>query len=367
MNFADIDHNKCVGCTACVNICPTNCIKMALDKDGFLYPKVDSSQCINCGKCYNVCPAVNGVKLKKKPLLLGMINKNNEVRMKSSSGGVFAELAKYIIDSGGYVCAACIDDDYEVKHIIIHETDNIEKCMRSKYVQSNLNHCYKEVKRLLENNKTVMFVGTPCQIGGLHNYLGKSYKNLYLIDLVCHGVPSPKIWGEYIHDMIGEDKALKVSFRDMELGGWKNYGMRIVFEKASDYVDVQTENIYMQGFLQGYFDRVTCYECQFKGFHRASDITLGDFWRVENYFAKCDDNKGISLVYVNSEKGKRLVEMVKKRFWLKKLPRGSEKEANDAYWESLKFKDNRKKFYKKYLNGKSMKDIMELEIKKQRR
>jgi len=365
--ISDIANEKCVGCMACVNACPVKCIYVKRDKEGFDYPSINERSCIKCGKCYSVCPIHSRKVQRNKPLLLAMINKHKKARMESSSGGVFYTLAKNLVKNGGKVCAVTIDEKQIVKHIIIADEHGIEKCMRSKYVQSDLGKCFIEIKKILEMGEEILFVGTPCQVYGLYSFLGKKYENLFLVDLICHGVPSPEIWKEYLNGMQNGSRIISVSFRDMSIEGWKNFGMRITYENYPDYVDVQTNNIFMEGFLRGYYDRKSCYNCQFKGYYRASDLTLGDFWSLHSFFEDFDDNMGTSLVYVNTKKGKKMINQVKEDFYIRKLPKGCEKEANTAYWQSLNYMENRERFYRNYFRGKSMKEIMLFEMRKHKR
>ena len=363
----DIIAEECVGCGACVNACPKKCIEMRMDEEGFSYPHIDKEQCVNCGKCYQACPTVQVQRMSKRPRVLAMINRSSVIRRKSSSGGVFYELAKSMIEFGGVVCAAAFDSDMGVKHIFVDKLEDIEKCMRSKYVQSDLGDCFRQAEQYLQSGTMVLFVGTPCQVYGLTSYLGRDWEKLFLVDLICHGVPSPMLWKEYI-DEIGRDgtKINQISFRDMSIEGWKNFGMKIQFSDGSAQVDTQDKNVFMQGFLKGFYNRKSCYDCKFKGLNRKSDITLGDFWTVDKYISNFNDNQGTSLVFVNSEKGKRFIKTVRKSFFIKKVTDTSAALSNTAYGESFQAVDVRRRFYKKYKSGKSMRSIVELELKKRR-
>lgn len=359
--------DECVGCGACVNICPVKCIEMRMNGEGFSYPYIDEERCINCGKCYKVCPTVKVQKLKKKPKILAMINKSFTIREKSSSGGVFYELAKNVIMSGGVVCAAAFDDEMMVRHIFINAVADIEKCMRSKYVQSNLEDSFQTVRKLLKEGRTVLFVGTPCQTYALAVWLEQEWENLYLIDLICHGVPSPGIWKEYVNSRKkAEANISDISFRDMSIQGWKNFGMKIVYSNAVVETDTQDKNIFMQGFLNGYFNRKCCYSCKFKGLNRKSDITLGDFWAVDKYLEHFNDNRGTSLVFVNTEKGKILIKRIQNQFFIRKVIQKAAEQINSAYYGSSLSMKNRNLFFRKYRKERKMDNIMELEMRKRR-
>ncbi|MCI8844822.1 MAG: 4Fe-4S dicluster domain-containing protein [Lachnospiraceae bacterium] len=366
-NIREISHDKCVGCTACANICPKNCIEMKMDLEGFLYPEIDMEKCVRCGRCYRVCPTIQVKKQEFYPKVLGMINRSKKIREKSSSGGVFYSLALSILEAGGAVCGAMLDDYMDVKHVIIHDKKKIDGLAKSKYVQSDLGNCYLQIQKMLECGKKVLFVGTPCQVYGLHTFLNKEHEDLFLVDLVCHGVPSPQIWREFVEDMEKQRNARckSISFRDKSLEGWGNFGMKIEFSDHSEYVDTQKQNPYMFGFLRGYIDRRCCYNCQFRGMNRCSDLTMGDFWTVDDYIVQFNDNKGTSLLYVNTKKGMELVRTIRSNFYIKKVPEEKWQELNSAYEKSSLEMKNREKFYKKYLGGKKrVIDLLNIEMRK---
>lgn len=365
----EIEYNKCVGCTACVNVCPRNCVKMEMDEEGFYYPVIDREKCVNCGMCYKSCPTVYVKRQKKYPITLGMINRSNEIRNMSSSGGVFYSLAQFFLKSGGTVCGATLDDKMYVKHILIDKENQIGRLIRSKYVQSDLGECYSLIKRLLVQKKKVLFVGTPCQVYGLHTFLKQEYENLFSIDLICHGVPSPKIWREFVEDIESQRNAecQNISFRDRTLGGWGNFGMKIEFSDGSEYIDTQKQNAYMFGFLGGFIDRRSCYDCQFKSLSRCSDLTIGDFWCVDDYVERFNDNIGTSLVYVNTEKGQNLIKAVRNDFFIKKIIEEKFWTLNKAYGQSTLDIKNREKFYKKYLRNNRAIDILSIEMRRSRK
>lgn len=360
-----IDHNKCVACTACVNICPMNCIEMKMDEEGFMYPHVNYEKCISCGLCYKSCPTKRVKKQKNTPIILGMINRDKDVRENSSSGGVFYNLACSVLECGGIVCGATIDENMYVKHILIDSLDELNLLTKSKYVQSDLGNCYSLIKEELNKEKQVLFVGTPCQVYGLRCFLGKEYDSLIMVDLICQGVPSPKIWEDYIKEMENKRnaKGCYVSFRDKSLKGWNTHGMKIEFSNGTKYVDTVYENLFMNGFLKGYIDRKSCYNCQFRGRNRCSDLTIGDFWSVDNFLKDFNDNKGTSLVFINTEKGKKLVKTVRKSFFIKRVKNVKPEKLNIAYSKDSLSEDNRKRFYRKY-NGRNAVSILEGELKK---
>lgn len=367
-NITEISHDKCVGCTACVNACPKHCIEMKIDEEGFSYPSINLEQCINCGLCYKSCPSVSVKRQEKYPRALGMINRSKKIRKESSSGGVFYSLAHQIIASGGVVCGATIDEKMYVKHILIDDINRIDELTKSKYVQSDLGNCYSLIRENLGRGRKVLFVGTPCQVYGLHTFLSKDYEELFLVDLICHGVPSPQIWHEFVEDMERQRSSTckKISFRDKTLEGWKNFGMKIEFADCPEYIDTQKQNPFMFGFLKGFIDRKCCYDCQFKGLNRYSDLTIGDFWSVDEHAKRFNDNIGTSLVYVNTIKGKTLIQAIRNEFYIRKIEEKKFLTLNIAYEKSSLSLENREKFYRKYSRNKNAIDILNTEMKRGR-
>lgn len=303
----------CCGCFACANICPKSCIEMLSDNEGFLYPKVDIEKCVDCGLCEKICPIINKPEMaENKQIALAVINKDEDIRLNSSSGGVFTLLASEIIEKGGVVFGAALSEDCKsVSHISVQNSEELVALRGSKYVQSKIGNTYSQVKALLEKGKKVLFSGTPCQISGLYAFLNKEYENLFTCDFICHGVPSPLVWEKYIE--LREEKASsktdKVFFRDKQKG-WRNYLVQFQFQNGVRYVQSNTEDLYMRGFISDIYLRPSCYDCKFKGTNRPSDITLADFWGVENLCPEMYDNKGTSLLIVNSEKGKKIFGLI---------------------------------------------------------
>lgn len=302
----------CCGCSACLNICPNNCIKMKADNEGFLYPYIkEKENCTNCKACEKVCPIVKDDVREIIPEVYACKNKNEIEREESSSGGIFTLLAKQILKKNGVVYGALFDERFNVYHNKIDNEDELYKLRGSKYTQSNIGDCYKTVKNDLINDKKVLFSGTPCQIAGLKSFLKKDYENLYTVDVVCHGVPSPKVYSLYI-DYIEKkynSKIKKFTFRSKE-EGWKNYKLKFEFENGKIFSQYGYENLYMRGFTRDLYIRPSCNNCKFKNFMSGSDITLGDYWGIDKVLKDFDDNKGISLVCINSNKGKNLFESV---------------------------------------------------------
>ncbi len=308
--------NKCCGCAACYSICPTRCITMMKDMDGFLYPVVDKSSCVNCGLCKKVCPMLQMNKENRKDLeeAYGLIHNDSLILKSSSSGGLFTALAQAIFDKGGCVFGAAFSNDFmRVQHIMTENLEELKVLRGSKYIQSDVGNSYKEVKEQLKNDRVVLFTGTPCQTAGLKLYLGHDYDNLFLVDIICHGTPSPLLWQKYllfISDNNMSHKVVSVNFRNKEKG-WQQYGMEICFENGDRYYRTLHEEPYMKLFLKDYCLRESCYQCQVKATGPISDITIGDFWGVEQTEIKMDIFEGISLALVHTEKGKKLLKETK--------------------------------------------------------
>ncbi len=297
---------ECTACSACVHICPKNCINMVSDKYGFLYPKIDNAVCINCGICEKTCPVLNTEKqeIHTDVIAYAAKAKDDGTRKNSSSGGVFSVIAEKVIKNNGVVYGAAFDENFVVKHISISSISDLDLIRRSKYVQSNLGNSFSAVNRDLKDGKTVLFTGTPCQVEGLLSYLKTPYDNLITMDFVCHGVPSPTVWECYKTFLQKQYKAsiTDVNFRDKSTG-WKNFSLRVEFEDGSIYCNTFGKDPYMKAFLANLDLRDACYVCKFKSTKHKSDITVADYWGVDKITPEIDDDKGLSLVLVNTDKG----------------------------------------------------------------
>lgn len=305
--------SSCVGCWACENICPTNSISMQGNNEGFLFPVINTSTCIKCKKCEQTCPVVNchNIKLEyKHPTVLSAQCNDGDIRLNSSSGGLFFVLAKYVIEHGGVVFGARFDDYFGVMHDCAKSLYELDAFMRSKYVQSKTENTYKIAEDFLRQGKFVLYSGTPCQLAGLRSFLKKEYSNLIQVDIVCHGVPSPGVWMDYLKLICHNHYLTSVNFRDKSDGWTQN--QKIVL-KTADYTitHLQKEDAFFNGFVRNIFLRKSCYNCLYKGIHRKTDITLGDFWGIQNLRPEMNDEKGTSLVLLHSEKAKQLFDEIK--------------------------------------------------------
>lgn len=302
------EKSQCCGCGGCSQACPKGCIEMKYDKEGFLYPQIDKKSCVNCGLCEKVCPIINGRERTQyvKSCKVAYA-KEEELREKSSSGGIFSLLAREILSQKGVVFGVTYDDKWMVFHTEISSYTDIERFRGSKYLQSEMRDCFKKVKVYLDSGRKVLFTGTACQISGLNNYLGKDYDCLYTVDVLCHGVPSPKLWKLYIEDREKryDSKAKSISFRQKSKG-WNAFSMEIDFENGEIYQEVFTKDDYMRMFLSNICLRPSCYDCHFKELERDSDITIGDCWGIEKYMPEMSDDRGTSVVLIHSDNGEKL-------------------------------------------------------------
>lgn len=342
------DKNRCSGCTACAAVCPKNCIKMVLDEEGFLYPFADKDSCIDCGLCERVCPIGTPLPKPEHDInCFAVCNNDKEVRQSSSSGGVFFALAKEIIADGGAVFGAAFDEEMKVSHICVREESRLCRLMGSKYVQSDLKNSFLMTKELLESNVPVLFSGTPCQTDGLVSFLKKDYVNLFVVDVVCHGAPSPAVWEKYLEynkQKQGAD-VTGFCFRDKSTG-WKNYAVTARFCDGSDVSKKHHDDLYMKAFLHNISLRPSCYACGSKSPYRVADISLGDFWGIQSVAPHMDDDAGTSLVMLHTKKGKELFDRASINLLIQQVPFEQGVEKNPSFHTSSPLNPRRKEFFK---------------------
>ena len=328
-----LDKKDCCGCSACASACPKQCISMVADNEGFLYPQINEEKCVDCGMCENVCPTTSRIIKREPKRVFAAKNSDEDVRMRSSSGGVFSMIADWVITRGGVVFGACWNERWEVVHDYTETKDGISKFRGSKYVQSRIGSAYKKAEQFLKKGRIVLFSGTPCQIAGLTRFLKKEYANLLKVDIICHGVPSPLVFKKYIDERITHASTVEkrkcdrnrigstsraevkdISFRDKRQG-WKNFGFNMIVRctdgNIKSYYEPKNENLFIKGFLSNIYLRPSCYYCHFKGFHTCSDLTLGDYWGIDACF---DDDKGVSAITINSDKGEQLFSNIENIF-----------------------------------------------------
>lgn len=352
-NILNIKKDSCTGCGACMNICPNNAITLKENEEGFLYPVINQEKCTNCNLCLNICP-VNAPKYDNKiQTECYAYMASDEERLKSSSGAVFPILSKHFIANGDFVAGAIWDKDWSVKHIVSNKAEDIEKMRSSKYIQSRIENTYTEIKTILRNGKKVLFTGTPCQVAGLKNYLQKDYQNLFCIDIICHGVPSYKVLKKYLNENYNINDIKQIDFRDKKTSGWGNI-LKIDFNTRDTKVSRWNYDSFYSLFSHCVLSRKSCGECQFNKLPRQGDLTMADFWSVDNRF---HDKKGTSLVISNNNKGDFLLDILSKNAKLmEKQPIESALKGNPNLIESPILHKDRDKFFKK-MNEKSINDL----------
>lgn len=344
--------SNCCGCYACENICPKNCINMKIDNEGFWYPEVNKIKCIDCNLCIKVCPVIQNLEKSKRIIAYACKSKNEYLRKVSSSGGIFSLLCEYVINKNGVVFGAGFNEKLELIH---SSAMSIEECIKfrgSKYVQSKIGSTYKEAKRYLEEGRFVLFTGTQCQIKGLNLYLNKKYDNLLSVDIVCHGVPSPLVYKKYIEALESKykSKIKGIYFRDKKLG-WNNYSYKFEFENGYKIEESFKSNMYSKGFLKDLYLRPSCYECKSKNFKTNSDITLGDYWGVEKKHKEFNDDKGTSLVMINTVKGSNIFSSIEKKLEYIKTDLNYAVSCNPSIINPVKYNENREMFFKEIHNS----------------
>ena len=302
----------CCGCSACAMKCPKHCITMQADNEGFLYPVVNEAACIDCGLCEKVCHELHPYEERKPQKVYAAINKDEEIRMQSSSGGIFYLLAEKTISEGGVVFGSRFDEDWQVVIDYAETMEGLKPFMGSKYVQARTATAFKDAEVFLKQGRKVLFSGSPCQIAGLHHYLRKEYENLTTVDFVCHGVPSPKVWQRYLDEVVtsGKRAISDVKFRNKG-NGWKKFNFVLSYNhdrKSYSLSSWHQQNHYMRAFLSDMILRPSCHDCRAKQGRSHSDITIADFWGIDREMPDMDDDKGTGLVLVNTEKGSQSLD-----------------------------------------------------------
>ena len=350
-----VDKRRCSGCSACLSACPKGCISMQEDEEGFLYPVVDNAVCIQCGKCVKVCPYSHS-EFTNKPdgeelsLCYAAYNKDDEVRYQSSSGGMFRAFADKVIADGGVVFGAAFDKDFLVEHTYAETLEGLRPLMGSKYLQSRMGNSFGEVKRFLKEGKKVLFTGCGCQIAGLKRFLNHDDSNLVYVDLICHGVDSPKIWQSYLYSLFSDDKVVYVNFRDKRTG--QDNSSVVINGLKSTFCERGKNSLYFRSWMYGLFARPSCEVCPFKSDNRVSDITISDCWGFRKIAPELYDDKGLSSVVVHTDKGKSLFDAVAPQLVFKETLLDDVKQYNSDYIRSIPFNaTKRKAFWKDYRKG----------------
>lgn len=307
-------NNQCSGCGCCQKSCPVNAISMKFE-NGFIYPSINKEKCIKCGKCLKVCPFTKKQfnDTSTTPLkVIGMVNNDEKVLMSSTSGGAFSLFSDYVLSKKGIIYGASYNNKWEVVHISADTSEKRDLLKGSKYVQSDLNNTFVDIKNELNNGRLVMFTGTPCQCSGLKNYLGRDYDNLIICDIVCHGVPSPIIFSEYIKYIQKKRKSLikSYNFRDKKVS-WAGANITVEYENGKQYTNKIDEEIFSKLYFNHIITRPSCHECLYTNIKRISDLTIGDFWGIKEKHPDFYNEKGVSLVLLNSEKAIKIFEKIK--------------------------------------------------------
>lgn len=372
------DKTKCVGCAACVQKCPKHCIDLKDDMEGFWYPSVNLDMCIKCGLCEKVCPVLHPLPARIPQIVYAAKNSNQCVRMESSSGGVFSLLAESVLKQGGVVFGARFDEEWQVVHDYTEAVDGLGVFRGSKYVQSRVGDSYSKVEGFLKAGRKVLFSGSPCQVAGLKKFLGKAYEDLVTVDFVCHGVPSPMIWNDYLNEkirplgVVGKNMVSHLSLKDLpaitgisfrdKRNGWKKYGFTVRGKSASKadqnlvsqpvstdestlFYEPAKENLYMQGFLKNLYLRPSCYHCPAKSGKSGSDYTMADFWGAKAFVGDFDDDKGMSALLVHQDK--LCVEGLDME--CRTIELANVLAQNPAVVKSSRMKGGRSQFFRKYM------------------
>lgn len=384
----------CCGCSACVQICPKHCISMTADTEGFLYPTVDNSLCISCGLCENACPIQNRFVPTEPSHVFAAYNKNEEIRRASSSGGLFSLLAEKTIADGGVVFGAEFTNQWNVVLAYTETKEGIARFRGSKYVQAEVRGTFKECEQLLKSGRKVLFSGTPCQIAGLKRFLNAEYNNLLTVDFICHGVPSPKVWQRYLKEeqavirkklerkhpwriipfssSINSLPVIKdIKFRDKSCG-WKTLRFFLEFAKPSaenkgnsnsstSYIlnESYHDNSYTKAFLNNLILRPSCHICAAKCGRSNSDLTIADFWGIQNFIPEIDDDKGISLVMINSRKGFETIRQPLNMFQTANIELKKAIQYN-TYWENNSSPHPRRQYiFRRLSKAKSIIKLMD--------
>ncbi len=354
----------CCGCAACANACPKGAISMQPDEEGFLYPHVDSASCVNCGLCEKVCPVLHPPFLPDMPAAYAAKLKDTVSLSKSSSGGMFTALAQPILEKGGVVFGAGFDKDWNVCHQYAETLKDLDKLRRSKYVQSDIGKTFQQAKQFLDKGRQVLFTGTPCQIVGLKNYLGKDYENLLTVDIICHGVPSPGVWQKFLEENFSNKPITAIDFRDKTIGWDASYLSITVHGKEVPMLPLYLRPFKklffarkgylfrslfcLSFFISNLYERPSCHKCHFKGSSRAADFTIGDLWGIQYICPHFYDKKGVSALLINTPKGKCFFEQIQNSLLYESVPLELLVKYNPYYATSVSEHPKRAEFFARY-------------------
>ncbi|MFI3304964.1 MAG: Coenzyme F420 hydrogenase/dehydrogenase, beta subunit C-terminal domain [Rikenellaceae bacterium] len=333
--------NECCGCCACVDICRHKAIALEPDNEGFWYPTVDRERCTECGACDRVCPELNILRLKRndypKPSKsIAAIHRKLNVRWESTSGGAYSALAQTMYEREGYVSGAIYNDDFSLRNFVSNDPDDLERLRSSKYLQSCAEGLYLQIRELLQRGERVLACGTPCQMAALRSFLHIDYPNLIVVDFICRGVNSPRVYRSYLDSLERRygSRVVAVKAKNKELG-WRNLTRKVTFESGDSYYGVAMEDDFRRGYHANLYCRPSCYSCKYKGFPRISDITIADYWGIERIDKNLDNNIGTSMILLNSRRGEEYFALAAERMEWRETPFDSILSGNVALTQSI--------------------------------
>ncbi len=352
-----LEHEKCTGCAACYTICPHKAITMQFDNEGFEYPIINKDVCINCGLCQKVCPVLqynnrHPQRCANNDAQKGFAARNNNYsqRLISSSGSIFPPIAEWILDKGGIVVGTAYDEFFNAKHLIINSKEKLSEIQGSKYLQCKAdNTTYKIIRKELNKGQLVLYSGMACQVEGLKSFLQKKYDNLYTIDLICMGIPSPIIWQRYLKTFFVGEKILNVNFKEKSIG-WDSFCFYVKTNKR-EFRECGMENLYLQSMFRSWNMRPSCFHCPFKKEKRFSDFTLADCWGAYKLVPEINDNKGLSSVIVHSKKAFELWKQLKERIDYREISIDEIAAGNTNLIQNKAQSGNRELFYNMLKNN----------------
>lgn len=347
------NRDDCTGCETCQSICPEGCIRMVQDREGFLYPALDEDKCIRCHCCRDFCPILSAIpssfQRKENPKTYACWINDDSIRLQSSSGGLFSAIAMDVLNDGGVVFGAAFDENMHLHHTAVEQAADLDPLRRSKYIQSEIGDAFRRVKDCLYRGRRVFFVGAPCQIAGLNTYLGKDDDNLLTADFICHGVPSPGVFSEYVKylENIYDPRLKDINFRDKRKG-WPNSLFAIAkFDNGKEVMLSGRMNGFRYGFCKDLFLRKSCYNCAFKIMPRCGDFTIADFSGIQDKYPN-EIHKGISCLLVNSSKGEKYPDLLKARVSFFEEPFSKAQGGNRNLYRSASIPAGRTAFFEDF-------------------
>ena len=348
-----LEKYRCTGCSACYNSCPTDAIKMEADRGEFLFPKIDYEKCIKCNICENICPIIKKKDILEeryvKPIVKAAWSKDEDIRLSSTSGGLFSEIAKgFMKDEDSFIVGAIYNKDFLVEHYITNKVEDLALLRQSKYIQSDKKQIFRRIKEKLDQDKKVLFVGAPCEVSGLYNFLRRPYNNLITVDFICLGTNAPKVYRKFLEMLKDKynSKVKRVWFKNKTYG-WNLFSTKVEFKNGKIYLKDRLHDYFMRGYIgkKKFYIRECCTQCQYKGFPRVSDISLGDFWGLGKKYPELDQDKGTSVVLINSRKGELLYNHIYDKIYSYDKDLGDAINGNPALMISPKLNEKIDDFY----------------------